>query len=239
MASGVSDVVNAPPHLAFQGWPCLECDSFYDRQPNRTVGVSGRNSTPSDEGELLGYDLVERTGYGLVLTACLPGTSATPPDPDREQLRALGAAAAGSARPSSIRSLRSRSGAGRSRARTSPPCAATRAHRTARAAEAAAARPGGGRPWPCARRPVARQHAVGRRQADRGARLGLRRRRPGVESGRAQDLVFDGCHPPEAPLAAAAASARMLRCARHSALRRFEGCTCASAIRCSSSSVSR
>lgn len=44
--------------------------------------------------ELLGYDLAERTGYGLVLTACVPGTSMIPPAPDPEQLRALGAAAA-------------------------------------------------------------------------------------------------------------------------------------------------
>jgi hypothetical protein len=50
--------------------------------------------------ELLGYDLAERTGYGLVLTACVPGTSMIPPAPDPEQLRALGAAAA---RISSIR----------------------------------------------------------------------------------------------------------------------------------------
>ena len=44
--------------------------------------------------ELLGYDLAERTGYGLVLTACMPGTSVIPPEPDPERLRALGAAAA-------------------------------------------------------------------------------------------------------------------------------------------------
>jgi aminoglycoside phosphotransferase (APT) family kinase protein len=44
--------------------------------------------------ELLGYDLAERTGYGLVLTACVPGTSVIPPAPDPERLRALGAAAA-------------------------------------------------------------------------------------------------------------------------------------------------
>jgi aminoglycoside phosphotransferase (APT) family kinase protein len=50
--------------------------------------------------ELLGYDLAERTGYGLVLTACVPGTSAIPAEPDPEQLRALGAAAA---RISSVR----------------------------------------------------------------------------------------------------------------------------------------
>jgi aminoglycoside phosphotransferase (APT) family kinase protein len=43
---------------------------------------------------LLGYDLAERTGYGLVLTACVRGTSAIPPEPDPERLRALGAAAA-------------------------------------------------------------------------------------------------------------------------------------------------
>jgi aminoglycoside phosphotransferase (APT) family kinase protein len=44
--------------------------------------------------ELLGYDLAERTGYGLVLTACVPGTSVIPPEPDPERLQALGAAAA-------------------------------------------------------------------------------------------------------------------------------------------------
>jgi Ser/Thr protein kinase RdoA (MazF antagonist) len=44
--------------------------------------------------ELLGYDLAERTGYGLVLTTCVPGTSLIPPEPDPDQLRALGAAAA-------------------------------------------------------------------------------------------------------------------------------------------------
>jgi|SRR5450432_741593 len=44
--------------------------------------------------ELLGYDLAERTGYGLVLTACVPGTSVIPPEPDPLRLRALGAAAA-------------------------------------------------------------------------------------------------------------------------------------------------
>ena len=44
--------------------------------------------------ELLGYDLAERTGYALVLTACVPGTSMIPLDPDPERLRALGAVAA-------------------------------------------------------------------------------------------------------------------------------------------------
>jgi Ser/Thr protein kinase RdoA (MazF antagonist) len=44
--------------------------------------------------ELLGYDLAERTGYGLVLTACMPGTSVIPPEPDPERLQAPGAAAA-------------------------------------------------------------------------------------------------------------------------------------------------
>jgi len=44
--------------------------------------------------ELLGYDLAERTRYGLVLTTRVPGTSAIPPEPDPERLRALGAAAA-------------------------------------------------------------------------------------------------------------------------------------------------
>jgi aminoglycoside phosphotransferase (APT) family kinase protein len=44
--------------------------------------------------ELLGYDLAERTGYGLVLTACVSGTSVIPPEPDPVRLRALGAAAA-------------------------------------------------------------------------------------------------------------------------------------------------
>ena len=44
--------------------------------------------------ELLGYDLAERTGYGLVLAACMPGTSVIPREPDPGRLRALGAAAA-------------------------------------------------------------------------------------------------------------------------------------------------
>ena len=44
--------------------------------------------------ELLGYDLAERTGYGLVLTARVRGTSVIPSGPDPERLRALGAAAA-------------------------------------------------------------------------------------------------------------------------------------------------
>lgn len=44
--------------------------------------------------ELLGYDLAERTGYGLVLTGCVPGTSVIPSEPDPDRLRALGAAAA-------------------------------------------------------------------------------------------------------------------------------------------------
>ena len=43
---------------------------------------------------LLGYDLADRTGYGLVLTACVPGTSVIPPEPNPARLRALGAAAA-------------------------------------------------------------------------------------------------------------------------------------------------
>ena len=50
--------------------------------------------------ELLGYDLAVRTGYGLLLAACVPGTSAIPPEPDPVRLRALGAAAA---RISSVR----------------------------------------------------------------------------------------------------------------------------------------
>jgi len=44
--------------------------------------------------ELLGYDLAVRTGYGLVLTARVPGTSVIPPEPDPVRLRALGAVAA-------------------------------------------------------------------------------------------------------------------------------------------------
>lgn len=44
--------------------------------------------------DLLGYDLAERTGYGLVLTACVHGASVIPAVPDPERLRALGAAAA-------------------------------------------------------------------------------------------------------------------------------------------------
>jgi aminoglycoside phosphotransferase (APT) family kinase protein len=44
--------------------------------------------------ELLGYDLAERTGYGLLLTTRVRGTSVIPPGPDPERLQALGAAAA-------------------------------------------------------------------------------------------------------------------------------------------------
>jgi len=44
--------------------------------------------------ELLGCDLAEQTGYGLVLIARVPGTSQIPPEPDPQRLRALGAAAA-------------------------------------------------------------------------------------------------------------------------------------------------
>lgn len=44
--------------------------------------------------ELLGYDLAEQTGYALVLTGHLPGSSVIPAEPDPDQLRALGAAAA-------------------------------------------------------------------------------------------------------------------------------------------------
>lgn len=80
--------------------------------------------------ELLGYDVAERTGYGLVLTACVPGTSVIPREPDPEQLRALGAVAARISTVKLARHQRSRSGAGRSRARTSPACAASRARRT-------------------------------------------------------------------------------------------------------------
>jgi hypothetical protein len=39
--------------------------------------------------ELLGYDLAERTGYGLVLTACVPGISAIPAEPDPERPLAI------------------------------------------------------------------------------------------------------------------------------------------------------
>lgn len=44
--------------------------------------------------ELLGYDLAERTRYGLLLTTRVPGTSVIPPEPDPKRLRALGAVAA-------------------------------------------------------------------------------------------------------------------------------------------------
>lgn len=44
--------------------------------------------------DLLGYDLAERTRYGLIITARMPGTSMIPPVPDPERLQALGAAAA-------------------------------------------------------------------------------------------------------------------------------------------------
>lgn len=44
--------------------------------------------------ELLGCDLAERTDYGLVLIAYVPGTSVIPAGPDPQRLRALGATAA-------------------------------------------------------------------------------------------------------------------------------------------------
>jgi aminoglycoside phosphotransferase (APT) family kinase protein len=44
--------------------------------------------------EVLGYDLAERTGHALILTGQRPGSSVIPVEPDPEQLRALGAAAA-------------------------------------------------------------------------------------------------------------------------------------------------
>jgi aminoglycoside phosphotransferase (APT) family kinase protein len=44
--------------------------------------------------EVLGYDLAEQTGHALVLTGQLPGSSAIPAEPNPEQLRVLGAAAA-------------------------------------------------------------------------------------------------------------------------------------------------
>jgi Ser/Thr protein kinase RdoA (MazF antagonist) len=44
--------------------------------------------------ELLGYDLAEQTGYAVVLIGRRPGSSVIPAEPDPEQLRALGAAAA-------------------------------------------------------------------------------------------------------------------------------------------------
>jgi len=61
--------------------------------------------------ELLGYDLAVRTGYRLVLTACMSGTSAIPPEPDPVRLRALGAVAAriSSIEPSPAASLPFRS----------------------------------------------------------------------------------------------------------------------------------
>lgn len=53
-----------------------------------------RASVTVPVAELLGYDCAERTRFGLVLTARMPGTSVIPPQPDPERLRALGAAAA-------------------------------------------------------------------------------------------------------------------------------------------------
>jgi aminoglycoside phosphotransferase (APT) family kinase protein len=44
--------------------------------------------------EVLGCDLAEQTGYALVLTGHLPGSSLIPAAPDPERLRALGAVAA-------------------------------------------------------------------------------------------------------------------------------------------------
>ncbi len=44
--------------------------------------------------EVLGYDLAEQTGYALMLTGQVPGSSVIPAEPDPERLRALGAVAA-------------------------------------------------------------------------------------------------------------------------------------------------
>jgi aminoglycoside phosphotransferase (APT) family kinase protein len=99
--------------------------------------------------DLLGYDLAERTGYGLVLTARVPGTSVIPPAPDSGRLRALGAAAA---RISSVELAPAPALPVRSRPIEGEDFAAMRREQGAsdllRAAEAAvaAARPGDDRP---------------------------------------------------------------------------------------------
>ena len=117
--------------------------------------------------ELLGYDLAERTGYGLVLIARVPGTSVIPAEPDPGRLRALRAPSRlGSARSSSPRHPRSRSGAGRSSARISRVCGASTARRICSARPRRRwprPRPGrDGRARPGAWRGlVARQHTVG------------------------------------------------------------------------------
>ena len=65
-----------------------------DRGRRDDLRGAGGGRHPPGRGVLLGYDLAERTRYGLVLTTRVPGTSAIPPEPDPERLRALGAAAA-------------------------------------------------------------------------------------------------------------------------------------------------
>ena len=98
--------------------------------------------------ELLAYDCAEQTGFGLVLTARVPGTSVIPPGPDQGKLRALGAVAA---RISSIELAPAPALPVRSRPIEAEDFAGMRRERGApdlvRAAEAAvaAARPGDGR----------------------------------------------------------------------------------------------
>ena len=160
--------------------------------------------------ELLGYELAERTRYGLVLTTRVPGTSAIPPEPDPERLRALGAAAA---RISSIELAPARALPARSRPIEAEDFASMRREQGApdllRAAEAAVA----------ATRPEDDQlglvHGDTRYGntlwddggADRGPRLGLRRScrpRPTSTSARCA-ATRPGATAPEPPSTSCAA----------------------------------
>jgi Ser/Thr protein kinase RdoA (MazF antagonist) len=60
----------------------------------RAAGAARGAGAALPVAELFGYDLAERTRFGLVLTACLPGASTIPREPDPERLRSLGAVAA-------------------------------------------------------------------------------------------------------------------------------------------------
>jgi aminoglycoside phosphotransferase (APT) family kinase protein len=71
-----------------------------DRVPETAIEVAAMTCAARADGsalpvaELLGYDLGEQTGYGLLLTTCVRGTSMIPLVADPQQLRGLGAAAA-------------------------------------------------------------------------------------------------------------------------------------------------
>jgi aminoglycoside phosphotransferase (APT) family kinase protein len=59
-----------------------------------TYAARAAGDTSLPVPELLGHDLAVRTGYGLVLTSYVPGTSRIPVQPHQDRLRTLGAVAA-------------------------------------------------------------------------------------------------------------------------------------------------